>query len=76
MKPIREKDILVKIESLINEIKNDWSKYEPLSEWTRKGTINKLNKIKRMIKSLHIVGFKNSRELKFFKKNLPKKIIK
>ena len=65
MKAVREKDIFKEIDELIESLKNDWSKWGDISDWTRKDAINKLRKIKRMIRSPHIVDFNLRKPIKF-----------
>lgn len=58
MKAVREIDIFNEIDELINSIKNDWSKWGDVSDWTRREAISRLKKVKRMLKAPRIVDFK------------------
>jgi hypothetical protein len=64
MKAVTQKQIVKEIDELQESIKNDWSKWGDISDWTREWAIKKLKKIKRMMKAPQIVDFKLRRKLK------------
>jgi hypothetical protein len=55
-----ESEIVDLIDELINELKNDWSKWGDVSEWARKSMIRRLNKLRRLVKMPKRIDFKMS----------------
>ena len=45
-----EEDITNLLDSMIKELKDDWSKWGDVSEWARESMIRRLRKVKKMVK--------------------------
>jgi len=50
MKVPSEKEIEDLVTEIIESVENDWGKFGDLSDWTRKELVNKLRKVRRMLR--------------------------